>query len=151
VIRLALVALAAAGAVWLSDELVRVWSSDAFAERRREVESWLWDRSVAPEGTSAPTTELPRETVQVAPPDELAPVEAAQAADAATGSTPPEPAAPLPVSIGGAPEPAGGALEPKRASAEPEVPPAERLSRTQAERVRFRLGRVMDLAAGSGR
>jgi hypothetical protein len=141
VIRLALVALAAAGAVWLSDDLVRFWSSDAVAERRLEAERWLEERLVAPvappEEPTAIRSEAPSEAVEIEPPAEFAPREVA----------PPGPLPPLP----SAAEPAPVATAPSVARTEQEVAPEGRLSRAEAERVRSRLGRVMTLAGRSGR
>ena len=139
-----LVALAAAGAVWLSDDLARIWDSDAVATGRLELESWLRDSRAAPERAAAEAwvdrSEIPRASARDEPAPELveAPPEFAPAE-----ATPPEfdrrdPEPPLSAAGAAGPvEPTGGAP--------PEVAPAERLSRTQAEQVRSRLGRVMTL------
>jgi len=150
VIRLVLVALAAAGAVWLSDDLARVWDSDAVARGRLELESWLRDSRAVPESAAAEAwvdrAEIPRAISRDEPAAEPveAPPEFTPAEPAPLGFDRADPELPLSAAGAGDPvEPAGGAP--------PEVAPAERLSRRQAEQVRSRLGRVMTLAGGERR
>ena len=149
-IRLILVALAAAGAVWLSDDLARIWDSDAVARGRLELESWLRDSTAAPERAAAEAwvdrAEIPRASARDEPAPERveAPPEFTPAESAPPELDRPDPEPPL--SAAGAADP----VEPAE-DALPEVAPAERLSRTQAQQVRSRLGRVMTLAGGERR
>lgn len=145
-IRLILVALAAAGAVWLSDDLARIWDSDAVTRGRLELESWLRDSTGAAAEDWVDRAEIPRASTRDEPAPEPveAPPEFTPAEPAPLELDRPEPEPPL--SAAGAADP----LEPA-AGAPPEVAPAERLSRTQAEQVRSRLGRVMSLAGGERR
>jgi hypothetical protein len=150
VIRLLLVALAAAGAVWLSDDLARIWDSDAVARGRVGLERWLRDSRGASGTAEAEVwvdrAEIPRASAPREP--ALEPVEAppeftpAEPAPPAFDQPDPEP----PLSAGGA----DGPLEPAVGDP-PEGVPAERLSRMQAAEVRSRLGRVMTLAGGERR
>jgi hypothetical protein len=147
VIRLALVALAAAGAVWLSDDLIRIWSSDGVARRTLDVQRWLKERGNAHEVRLARPTasraEAPEEAARVESPPEFV-----------RDAPHPNPSAPSPspdLPAPAAPAAAAAPPEPAVADAEERAPPADRLSRAQADRVRWRLDRVMELAGRSGR
>jgi hypothetical protein len=156
VIRLALVALAAIGAVWISDDLAGVWNSEEVTRRRVEVGRWLRDRSILPDPAAGPAEpaqsglsgrlEARAAPVQVEPPPEFPaapPVEAEPTAAPPRASRAPEP-------LGAHPAPA---VAPAASDAPPpdDPAPAQRLDPSDAERIRGRLGRAMGLAGRSGR
>jgi hypothetical protein len=162
VIRLMLMAAAAVAALWYSDDLARAWRSEPVERQRLAIARWLRQERPTPPPRPAPRPEPPAVPVEydsgasAAPPgptrslEDVRPVEPTLPVEA-----PSLPAAGA--EIGGEIEAVthglglGAQTDPARGASRGALELPEPLAPAEARLIRFRLGRVMELARKGSR